>query len=171
MNETNAFLFEGETGAGKTTKLLSLKLHHQADNPVFMDALLPLSDMLQKPPRVKLGDYTEIFIERCNDRILIVDNLQSATGRKAEIIKRCVEQAKTVYAATTKESKVNMLIKSRLEEKGYACEFLRGGKSKPVDLTYVLIAVFIVALLLMGMSSYLVTLAVLRYMYQGTKNL
>lgn len=167
----NAFLFEGETGAGKTTKLLAIRQQHLADDPIFIDALLPLSDMLQKPPRVKIGDYIEIFIERCKDRILIVDNLQSATGRKAEIIKRCVEQAKTVYAATTRESKINMLIKSRLDAKGCLCEFLRGGKAKPVDLTYVLIALFIVALLIMGMSSYIVTLAVLRYMYQGTKHL
>jgi hypothetical protein len=147
---------------------------------IFLDSIVPLSQWIDdnqaldnyakkdKNKDIKsLKQYQKINLlkEFCQKKrpVIMIDNAHKLTARKIDIVKSCVWRNQKIITTTA----VNRLPPSLRETLTYNADVYNFGTKTAFDATNVLIAVFIVLLLLFGMTEVAIITGVLSMAARG----
>ncbi len=182
IKKNQSIVITGQANSGKTRQLMKFvdnaKLLWPRKKVIFFVATSPISawvdnklfaDFALEQKKIYKGmkQYEKITLMRkfCEQKrpIIIIDNAHKLTGRKLEIIKPCLFKNQRIFTT----SAVNRLHPSIRDVLIYKVEVFNFGTKTAFDATNVVIALFIVLLLVSGMTELAMMTAILGMIAKG----
>ena len=163
---------EGGPSTGKTEFLKKTikQLSESVEKTLFINAALPMSDWVKE---FRLfgknldGRIDYLFKTLPEKFYLFVDNAEKMTdSRKLELLLLLIEKARSSIMACSNFSHLISKLKVRLS---HAKVHSLGAGADTFDITYMMLAVMIIVVALMGAHNLIFLAAAMRYMFQGTR--
>jgi hypothetical protein len=162
----------GGVQTGKTRKLNTLKaLMEKYEEPViYLDGLLPLGDWVANYEGKNILTRTESLLDLATkDTYLIIDNAERINdSRKLDTALKLLVKGRNMVVACDKLGNLNWKLRRRLELKGARIEYLGVG-GEMFDATMVLVAILVGFIALIGAMNWLLSVAAMRYLFQGIR--
>ena len=163
---------EGGPSTGKTEFLKKTirQLNDNGEKTLFINAMLPVTDWVKefKLFGKNLDNRIDYLLRTLPERFyLLLDNAEKITdSRKLELTLLLLERARSTIVSCSNFGHLNSKLKVRLSD---ARIHSLGAGVDTFDITYMVIAVLIVIVALMGAHSLIFLAAAMRYMFQGTR--
>lgn len=165
-------IIHGGPSTGKTETLLKVirRLNERGGKTIFINAALPVSDWVKE---FKLfgknldGRVSYLLKNLPEEFYLLIDNAEKITdSRKLELVLLLAGRAAGCIFACNNFTQLGVKLKARLQ---YAKVYSLGSGADTFDITYMMVAVIVIAVALMGAQNLIFLAAALRYMFQGTR--
>lgn len=165
-------VIEGGPSTGKTEflKKTMQKLDVEGEKYLYINANLPVSDWVKdfKLYKKNLDSRIDYLLNTLPEKFyLLIDNAEKITdSRKLELVLLLIEKARSSIIACSSFNHLISKLKVRLKD---AKVHSLGAGADTFDITYMVIAVMIVIVALMGAHNLIFLAAAMRYMFQGTR--
>ena len=163
---------EGGPSTGKTEFLKKTikQLNDNGEKTLFINAGLPISDWVKefKLFGKNLDSRIDYLLRTLPEKFyLFIDNAEKITdSRKLEITLLLIEKARSSIISCSNFSHLISKLKVRL--RGAKVHSLGAG-ADTFDITYMVLAMMIIVIALVGAHSLIFLAAAMRYMFQGTR--
>lgn len=165
-------VIEGGPSTGKTEFLKKTikQLNESGEKTLFVNAVLPISDWVKefKLFGKNLDSRVDYLLRTLPDKFyLFIDNAEKITdSKKLELTLLLIGKARSSIIACSNFTHLISKLKVRLRD---AKVHSLGAGADTFDITYMVLALMIIIIALMGAHSLIFLAAAMRYMFQGTR--